>query len=674
MELALTMLLVRFFAPETQLYHWQIPLIGAVWAAYAVCGLVMGGVGGVWLIAAHREPFTHSASYRTMATLTLALAFSVNTALGMSKADVDHNAVIVALIMRVGLACFLVWSLWRRKWPFLASAWIVSLLHLLGPWISNEAYANRSMGFKIVMTLALTLAAASAVVFYRRALPNRMGWLRDQMAAVTVAVVIAVIVVLFTNRTARAVPLTPDLTAGKPNVLLITMDTVRADHLSIYGYRRATTPNLERFAAGATVYNRAFAAGSFTLPAHASIFTGVYPDWHGAHPTTDFPQGHPLGPDYATLAEVLHSQGYWTGAIIANMGYLTPVFGLDRGFDVYDSRKPVPLFQGRHVYLRDGAWRILRRLFDMNGFEAGSRRSGDVNQRALELLNTRNHKPFFLFLNYMDAHAPYVPPEPFDRLFPGRDQQFIFEEKFQKLRSDVNAGERSLQPAERLHLISQYDGGIAYMDSEIGKLLAHLRDAGLYDNTTIIITADHGEAFGGHHQMEHGIGSVYNTQLHVPLIVKFAGQREGGRSEELVSQVDLMPTVLAAAHQAAPPVLQGKSLLSPGNSPARAIYSRAIAIGDQTALSPKLRGTRNAIIEGSMKLITWSNGLPELYDLDRDVDEQHNLYSEDGRRAKALLARISTWFDSMPKRAPRPDAPRPSEATLNRLRSLGYVQ
>jgi arylsulfatase A-like enzyme len=238
----------------------------------------------------------------------------------------------------------------------------------------------------------------------------------------------------------------------------------------------------------------------------------------------------------------------------------------------------------------------------------------------------------------------------------------------------VNAGERRLSASEREHLISQYDGGIAAEDLAIGQLIDKLKELGMYDNSLIIITADHGDSMGEHGFLEHALGTVYQTQVHVPLLIKYPGQHEATKSDILASQVDLMPTVLEAAGIAPPSrMIAGQSLLSPTHSDAAFIETRPLDWATPKHNNPYLNGIRRAIVAGSFKLIDWSNGPPELYDLSVDPTEEHNLYRPDEPHATELQARLNAWISTLPK-APLTSQKKPDSQTLERLKSLGYVQ
>jgi arylsulfatase A-like enzyme len=208
-------------------------------------------------------------------------------------------------------------------------------------------------------------------------------------------------------------------TGQRPNVVLIVMDTVRADHTSVYGYDRDTTPFLRELAKEATLYTRAFAVSDFTLPTHASMFTGLYPRTHGAYyAPPNYPNGLPLSQRFTTMAEVLQANGYRAAGIVANAGYLSTSMGFSQGFELFDSRLPERVAApSRSPYLRRRVHELLDRFVSTADFEPTTRRAQEINHEAETFLNQVDG-PFFLFLNYMDAHNPYAPPPPFDRQYP----------------------------------------------------------------------------------------------------------------------------------------------------------------------------------------------------------------------------------------------------------------
>ena len=672
--LSISVQLWRF--PEMEVLGWQWRLIALLVSAYFAIGVILGATGSLLLKrtkAAHAEQTT-----RLWAVLTLVSAFTVNLMTAWPLARSEY----IALALSVGLAGTLAaaMTLGRAKQvQFLASPWTVSLLLLGAPWISREALDSRTSPW---LKTAFSLLAVSTIVA-GAALANRLrrgqvakNWGRAVLTTLIIGIFVLTTAIAGRQPSIRIDPRVRTAATTKPNVLLITMDTVRADHTSVYGYERDTTPNLRQLCRDATVYTRAIAASDFTLPTHGALFTGLYPNWSGALAAMDPRPGHiadPLRPETVTLAEILRSRGYWTAEVAANFGFLGPWTGLTRGFDVTDLRRPVTLSTGdRPFYLRAMARRLLGQVSNMAPLERPSLTAADINDRALELLEAVkvSGAPFFMFLNYMDAHTPYVPSPPFDRRFPGFDSG-LDPYSFHDLKLQVASGKRQILPNERTHLIAQYDGGIAEEDSAIGAILNRLRQLGLYDNTLIVITADHGDTFGEHGLADHFLGFVYQELVHIPLIIKYPRQRHAKRSDELVSQVDVFPTVLDLVETRTASELQGRSLLRPAAVEDLVVYSQGTRSGLVGVGNPRFNGLRRAAFAKSLKLIAWTSGPSELYDLATDPTEQHNIYHLDDPRATKLSDRLRHWVSTMP---PRKAPTKIDRSTAERLKSLGYIQ
>jgi arylsulfatase A-like enzyme len=286
-----------------------------------------------------------------------------------------------------------------------------------------------------------------------------------------------------------------------------------------------------------------------------------------------------------------------------------------------------------------------------NGFDRITLTAADVNRAAERLLQRMSPEaPFFLFLNYMDAHD-YLPSSPFDTYFPGKQPNFDMHRELDRWSREVNFREHPLLPEAQAHLVSQYDGGIAAEDSGLGELLAWLGRRNALDNTLVIVMSDHGEAFGEHSLLGHAFGSVDQTQIAIPLIVKYPHQNSGQRSDRLVSEVDVAPTIFDLVGIARPKDLPGKNLMEPGSG-SEAVYARASAARPSMVTTPRFQGIRRTILSGSLKLVTWTQGPPELYDLASDPGEEHNLYQPGDPRAEALLHSLASWEVGAPNLAP----------------------
>jgi arylsulfatase A-like enzyme len=663
--------------PETEILGWQWRLLAMLTGVYAVIGLLMGVAGH--LLFRWKRPDPTAGEAQAFVSSSIALAFTINLLSAWPLARSEYIALAVGMLLIVLLATLIISKSIERT-RFLANPWTASLLLLGAPWLSRDALGGEvSPVVKTGLSLALLAVVAAVAALHgrlRRGKPEPT--LKAQAALLTAVFGAFLAVVSATNRhSAAPSPLsgrTPP--PGTPNILLITMDTVRADHTSVYGYERDTTPNLRQFAREATVYTNAIATSDFTLPTHAALFTGLYPNWSGALAPPDPAPGHiaePLRQDRTTLAEMLRSRGYFTAESVANFGFLGPWTGLTRGFGVADLRRPVTLSTGdRPFYLRAAAKRGLGLVTHTGLLEKPFVNAWDINARALQILEQgkAGGAPFFLFLNYMDAHTPYLPDPPYDRLFPGLDTS-LDPYKFHALRLQVNGAKRSIRPNEERHIVAEYDGGVAEVDAAIAIILNRLRELGLYDNTLIVITADHGDTFGEHGLADHFVGFVYQELVRIPMLVKYPGQREAKRSDDLVSQVDIVPTVLELLGGKAPAEIQGRSLLQPA-ARKPVVFSQGTRSGLVGVGNPRFQGLRRAVFSGSHKLITWTAGAPELYDLAADPHESHNLYRADDPRAIELDEQLRTWVASMPERKAQPR--KLDKGAAERLKSLGYIQ
>ena len=663
------------------LLSWQWKPLLELFAVYAVCGLVLGGGTGAFLRMGERSGAPEDAATRSRiaGALTLVLAFLANLLWGWPLPWQENVAFSLTLALTVVLVAAAALRKWRQRTVFLANPWFLSLLLLASPWFLFEGWAPYGKSGRMLAALLLTSAIVAIAALWQRWSAKRIRGVAGRprkVAVAAAAVCIAVALVQWEaarHPSAAAAAATP----GRCNVVLITMDTARADHFPMYGYDRDTTPHLREFAREATVYDRAIATAGMTLPTHASIFTGLYPAWHGAYlGGPGHPIGEPLAPEQTTLAEVLQKNGYQTGAVVANWVYLHPQMGLAQGFTEYQWLRPVLIADAeRPFYLSAAVADIFRGLgIDTNDFDARNPRAEDINARAFAWLDKADrNRPFFLFLNYMDAHAPYTPPAPFDTVFPGKNQHFDPWMDYQSVRRPVLYGTHHLTAAEKQDLVSQYDGALVYTDAQIARLLDRLRAMGLYDNTLILITGDHGEAFGEHDLMEHATGFLYENQVHVPLFIKYPGQHTGRESDALTSEVDLMPTVLDVAGVLSPGV-QGRSLRSAERGASEPVYA------DDSNHLPflqsyrRFQGRRRAIYLGPWKLLTWSKGPPELYNLESDPLETHNLYNEESSVASALVLRLNAWKASAPRSRQKTDESPMDQREVERLKSLGYLQ
>jgi arylsulfatase A-like enzyme len=566
--------------------------------------------------------------------------------------------------------------------PAAASALLVGL-----PWTGVNLLATRTPGAKIAGVAAVPFVVAGAALALGAILPRRR-WSGGRRALALAAFTALTLVAATSRKSAvRETPPPAETASGgvapadagpggaaaaRPDVILIVLDTVRADHLSVYGYERDNTPRLRELATHAVRYRRAIAAGDMTLSTHGSIFTGLYARQHGAHRSEAVPTGRPLSGKFDTLAERLARAGYWTGAVVSNTAYLSHAFGFNQGFRSYDVRNPVRLLAGTPVYSPRKWLREFLSAFAPRSVREHRYRGADViNDEIFGMLDriAGTEPPFFLFVNYMDAHVPVNPPPPFDTMYPGRDDGFTTDDYYALLRAMVK-GEREVTGAERAHLVSQYDGAIAWLDSQVGRFLDELRARGLYDDALVIVTSDHGEAFGDRALLNHGV-SVYQDQVGVPLLVKYPGQTEGSVDDRLASSVDLLPTVLDVAGLGRDEGLAGASLRGPAPDGPRTVAAESFPFLFE--LNPEFKRTERAVFRGSLKLVASTSGKRELYDLSTDGGETRDLSAEQDSLARDLEARLEGWLEATVSQADSGEVVMDG-ATRARLEALGYLQ
>lgn len=349
---------------------------------------------------------------------------------------------------------------------------------------------------------------------------------------------------------------------NKPNVLFIVLDSLRADHTSLHGYSRPTTPTLLALSEDGYAFTDAFAAAPWTPPSHASMFTGRYPTHHGY-----YEGGASLRVPNRTLAERLHEEGYRTFGAVRNWqidGEKEVTAGFSEFGDIYRMPQiPRSLSAVKSDYI-DLAPGFARVAYRMRGAE---RKPSDyVSCEYISKRISRSRRPFFGFININAPHAPYAPPEPFRSEFESFDESEIDMEML-RLMSSVNgnglkrfiAGKVSPQPEIWDGVRDWYDGEIRFADSLVGRLLQKLRSAGVYDDTLIVVTGDHGEHFGEHGRALHQF-SLFDELLHVPLVIKppESSSRELESHSGMVSHVDLYPTILSELGLSCPDTVDGK--------------------------------------------------------------------------------------------------------------------
>jgi arylsulfatase A-like enzyme len=526
-----------------------------------------------------------------------------------------------------------------------SAVWLFATLAIWGPLLRAPLYGVAS----------LLIAGGAARWLSRWAAVRALGFRRFARYSLIVLVAVAGVTAAVTYPTqgqaeSRALARLPAPPAGAGNVLLIVMDTVRADSLGMYGYQRDTTPNLARWAKRGVRFEWALAPAPWTFPSHCSFMTGQWPSTLNAHwqPTLDAA--------FPTLAQFLSSRGYLTAGFAANTNWCSYESGMDRGFAHYEDYPLTP----RTILgsTKPGRW-ILENLLNPQGYysakwiRAQSRDAQAINQSFLAWLSRspRGARPFFAFLNYLDAHEPFLPPEGEPAHFglrPGSpsDCRMLLEywdlDKLKLTGHDVELARDS------------YDNCIAALDRQVGSLLDELDRRGVLRETLVIITSDHGEQFGEHGVFNHGF-SLYSPEVHVPLLIISKAAPAGSTISEPVSLRDLPATVADLSGLGAGSTFRGRSLADcwrPTTGADETRSTRALSEVDiplvivpQRGRGPNQRGFTMSLVAEGLHYLLDIKGTEELYDLAADPQELRDLKNAPGqnpalRRFRSALRRI----------------------------------
>ncbi len=521
--------------------------------------------------------------------------------------------------------------------------------------------------------LACGLASVIGPILERQ----RSGrFVRASLAAMGVGllVVSAVTYERITSAERRAHSGNPSPASGTPNVLLIVLDDVRAASLSLYGHHLPTTPNLDRWARRGIVFSQAFATAPWTLPTHASLFTGRWPHELSVGPD------RPLDSTFPTLAETLAHEGYATAGFVANTSYCNALYGLDRGFARYEDayeNQTVSLFETTR------SSRLGRRLLQAFGHPIRGpievlsvRKTAEMlNRDVLDWVAARPAgQPFFAFLNYYDAHSPFVPPNgPQPRFGLGAlplaeriaiDQKYL-DWKTGKLPASDGEAERIERDAINLYRDS-YESCIAYLDHQLGILLDELDRRGTLANTLVIVTSDHGEHFSEHGLLGHG-RSLYRREVHVPLVIIPTSRNSIARTvDEPISLRELPATVATC-------VGLGSRSPFPGRSLTRFLEQESTAVGEPSPVLcevqhiesfapspgvPSSLGPVTSLVRWDRVYIRAHGGREELYDLIGDPIDAHNLANGPD---KVVLDQFRETMDRICRLAPTPAAKTPAK-------------
>ncbi len=423
---------------------------------------------------------------------------------------------------------------------------------------------------------------------------------------------------------------------GPHPVIIVDIDTLRADHMGCYGYHRDTSPNMDRFATESVFFRWAFSQAPNTPPSQTSILTGLYPSTHGMVYDEDR-----VPEEVVTLAEALRNQGYRTAGF-HDGGYMSEHFQIGQGFELYDNSRGKGL--------------------------------AEIGPKAISWLREHAEETFLLLVHTYDVHTPYDPPPPYNEIFmegvpepsPGFEPT---PEQMEAIRLSKYQGERKqLPPNDLEYAKALYDGGIRYVDAWFGEFMEVVRELGLDERATIVVLSDHGEEFQEHGSVLHE--KLYATVTRIPLMIRLPGGRQVREVHEVVETVDLMPTLLDLADAPIPPAVQGTSLLPlmRGHRP----DTVQLAFGE----SPFFGGRRFVAVGHHRLLLTRSTGEVELYDYVFDLEEQNDIADLFPTRVEALTRAVDQWeaeVTSADVEHAGADGG-PDAETIEQLRELGYVQ
>jgi arylsulfatase A-like enzyme len=531
----------------------------------------------------------------------------------------------MAVLASVGLAVFaVVVHLSRPRavrvtFVVFASVFFLNVLVLESGFLSKIHFAA-----KVILSIGLAVAL-------QRLIARRTQAFERFVRRTTIGLVLLVLILITAVggrqyfRERRIIATLPDAPPSAPNVLLIVWDTVRAESMSLYGYERPTTPYLEDIAKEGTVFRNAIATASWTLPSHASFFTGRFNYELGTSWAT------PLDATYPTLAEVLTSHGYVTGGIVANTLYCCTERGLARGFGHYEDwvASPGELVSSSALirFAFDHPWvhRLLG-YYELLDRKPASRITNDFLKWVDRVPTGR---PFFAFLNYFDAHQPYLPPADFARRFGPTDQFIPYLVRYMFRTRPCLPSNTTAEEVESIR--NAYDGTLAYLDYDLKRLFGELRQRSLLDRTLVILVSDHGEEFGEHSTFGHG-QDLHIQSIHVPLILRLPGIVPADVTvQESVTLRDIPATVIRLLNLGNDGLFPGQSLgrywLESGRKGSECMDPLLSELNkcNWPAAAPAAKGPMRSVVTGNMHYIRNGDGTEEVYDLRLDPLEHNDL-------------------------------------------------
>jgi len=669
-------LLAQDLEGPSQSAAWMLrfALDALFWYTLSACVLMVLCGGAIWLLTRVGHNFggprlvAACAGLLTFIGVSVALLFLHDLALGQSRLTTDEvwpviEIALLAVLTACGVGALLVQKCQRLPQPGRLLAWAMGSVTALFTlafglvWVNLGAAASSStskrlMGHALLLAVAVLLGRGLAMVVLslvdktqRRRAVRGVAFL---VAGLLIGTSATLIVRSRARRKSRERGSVADAPAkGRPNVLWIVMDTARADTLHCYGNPRETSPNLDQFASEGALYEQTYSTAPWTLPAHASMFTGLLPSQHKVTAENQL-----LSRKFTTAAELLRDHGYRTYCYSNNM-HISKQVNLVQGFD---TRLMYHCGRAHESELLLGKIREHMHLTDYGAKE--------TNYAAREWISESidAEEPFFIFLNYMEIHSRYGCTSEWSR-YVDKDVTLAQVEAIEHSHL-LYAIDRAKTTPERFALIRKlYDGDVNYLDARIGELLAYLDERGVLDDTLVIISADHGDEFGEHMLLGHAYG-IYNSNLHVPLIVRYPKRFEAGtRESRLTSVVDIFPTILDVTGIAwdGAASLAGRSLLADGgprqvvsekDMPMR--WTRRDVMTSGHPRMPELYRRLKCIQDGEYKYIWGGDGQDELYHIAQDPTEQENLIYDMPEKAREMRAQLAERIGGLPPYPLRP--------------------
>jgi arylsulfatase A-like enzyme len=472
-----------------------------------------------------------------------------------------------------------------------------------------------------------------------------------------------------------------------PNILWIVWDTTRSDHLSLYGYKKQTTPFLDKWAQGGRVFSNCTSIANSTVPSHASMFTGLLPSEHLMNNTDNY-----MGDKFTTVAEQLRENDYQTYMFSANP-FISKSRNITQGFDVVEHpwndkflHEAYSIVK-RKIKPEDVSSDLSDRVRQQKLIQWSFKACGELAKKAVEAWLTKNipNKPFFIFLNYMEAHHPLIPEESYRQQMMNREQvkkSYMIDRSLSQIWNyTFGIKEYSKEEIEITNLT--YDAAVAELDDLLKDLIVSLEAGGYLDNTVVILTSDHGEHLGEQHMLDHQY-SVYESLIRIPLVIYFPDRFLNGFDDRPVTNLDIYSTVLELAGIEMTSILNGNSLslLHPKDERVRIAECPAFMTHwfDETERvypdfdSTPWRRTLRVVYKGTHKYIWASDGRHEMYNLAVDRGEHKNLIQIERELAQKLAEMHHEWVMNFQIHEDKKEQNRlMTEEEKQRLESLGYV-